>query len=118
MAVRLILPETKKDDPAVSLKLRAIFPEYAVILKNRSFLIYSLAGGISYAGMYPYIAGSPFVFMEKFGFTDQSYGWAFAFNACGLILGSQLNRMALKRFSSEKISIYAAIFLFIIGYYF
>lgn len=115
MAVRLILPETKEDDPSVSLKLRAIFPEYAAILKNRYFLIYSLAGGISYAGMYAYIAGSPFVFMETFGFSDQSYGWVFAFNACGLILGSQLNRMALKRFSSEKISIYAAFLLFIIG---
>jgi len=115
LAVRLILPETKGDDPSVSLKLSAIFPQYTVILKNRGFVIYSLAGGISYAGMYAYIAGSPFVFMEKYGFTDRSYGWAFAFNACGLILGSQLNRIALKRFSSEKISFYAAVFLFIIG---
>jgi DHA1 family bicyclomycin/chloramphenicol resistance-like MFS transporter len=31
--------------------------------------------------VYAYIAGSPFVFMEKFGLTDTAYGWAFAFNA-------------------------------------
>lgn len=114
-AVRLILPETKENDPTISLKIGTILPEYAAILKNQSFLIYSLAGGISYAGMYAYIAGSPFVFMERFGFSDRSYGWAFAFNACGLILGSQINRVALKRFSSEKISIYAAFLLFITG---
>jgi DHA1 family bicyclomycin/chloramphenicol resistance-like MFS transporter len=114
-AVRLLLPETKTADPAVSLKIRTIVPEYAAVLKNRSFLIYTLAGGISYAGMYAYIAGSPFVFMEKFGFSDRAYGWAFAFNACGLILGSQLNRLALRRFSSARIAQYAAGLLFTTG---
>ena len=78
-------------------------------------MIYSLAGGISYAGMYAYIAGSPFVFMQKFGFSDQSYGWAFAFNACGLILGSQINRLALKRYDSAKISNYTAMLLLLTG---
>jgi DHA1 family bicyclomycin/chloramphenicol resistance-like MFS transporter len=115
LAVRSILPETRENDPSVLLKIGIILPQYASILRNRIFLIYSLAGGISYAGMYAYIAGSPFVFMEKFEFSDRSYGWAFAFNACGLILGSQINRVALKRFSSEKLSMYAAFLLFIIG---
>lgn len=53
--------------------------------------------------MYAYIAGSPFVFMQKFGFTDAAFGWAFALNACGLIAGSQLNHIALKRYSSPSI---------------
>jgi DHA1 family bicyclomycin/chloramphenicol resistance-like MFS transporter len=115
IAVRFILPETKQPDPGISLKLGTILPDYFAVLQNRSFIIYTLAGGISYAGMYAYIAGSPFVFMEKFGFSDQNYGWAFAFNACGLIFGSQINRLALRRFSSNTISFYAALSLFLVG---
>lgn len=113
--VNWLLPETKDADPTVSLQFRTILPEYFTVLKNRSFLFYSLAGAISYAGMYAYIAGSPFVFMQKFSFSASAYGWAFAFNACGLIIGSQLNRLALKRYTSAKISFYAAVLLFFTG---
>lgn len=113
--VSMILPETKTADHGISLRLQTILPEYVAVLRNRSFLVYTLAGGISYAGMYAYIAGSPFVFMQKFGFSEQAYGWAFAFNACGLIIGSQLNRLWLKRMSSEKISRLAAYLLFVVG---
>ena len=65
--------------------------------------------------MYAYIAGSPFVFMQKFGFSAQAYGWAFAFNACGLIIGSQMNRLALNRFEGAKLTFYAAFLLVIAG---
>ncbi|WP_256006896.1 multidrug effflux MFS transporter [Pedobacter deserti] len=118
IAVKWVLPETKAEDKSISLKVSKIFPEYLTVLKNPAFLSYTLAGGISYAGMYAYIAGSPFVFMEKFGFTDSEYSWAFAFNACGLIAGSQLNKLALKRFTSEKICYWAGILLFITGFLF
>ncbi|WP_207535578.1 multidrug effflux MFS transporter [Desertivirga arenae] len=118
VAVKWILPETKAEDKSISLKVAKILPEYFNVLKNPVFLSYTLAGGISYAGMYAYIAGSPFVFMEKFGFTDSQYSWAFAFNACGLIAGSQLNKLALKRFTSEKICYWASILLFLTGFLF
>lgn len=115
VAVRGRLPETKEADPTVSLKLRNLGLEYGAVLKNPTFLAYTLAGGISYAGMYAYIAGSPFVFMQRFGFSDTAYGWAFAFNACGLISGSQLNRLVLAKYTSEKVCLGAAGLLFVVG---
>ncbi|MEI6948411.1 multidrug effflux MFS transporter [Paraflavisolibacter sp. H34] len=114
-AVAGLLPETKQPDRAVSLRIPHMGSEYAAVLKNPSFLLSSLAGGISYAGMYAYIAGSPFVFMERFGFSDRAYGWAFAFNAGGLILGSQLNRLVLKRWESGPIALRAAVLLLAAG---
>ncbi|TWV91273.1 multidrug effflux MFS transporter [Chitinophaga pinensis] len=115
IATYTLLPETKTPDPAVSLRLKDVLPEYLSVLKNPAFLVYTLAGGISYAGLYAYIAGSPFVFMTKFGFSDTAYSWAFALNACGLISGSQINRMLLHKYASTHISFYAAIMLFITG---
>lgn len=114
-ATYTLLPETKKADPGVSLRLKDILPEYNAVLKNNTFLVYTLAGGISYAGLYAYIAGSPFVFMHQFGFSETAYSWAFALNACGLISGSQLNRVLLSKYESLTITYYAAIALFITG---
>ena len=114
-ALKWLLPETKEEDPSVSLSIKRIWPEYLTVLKNGTFLTYTLAGGISYAGMYAYIAGSPFVFMQRFGFSEIAYSWAFACNACGLILGSQLNRLILKKYDSERVSLGAAVLLFIVG---
>ena len=115
IATYTLLPETKTPDPGVSLRIRDVLPEYTSVLKNPAFLVYTLAGGISYAGLYAYIAGSPFVFMTKFGFSDTAYSWAFAFNACGLISGSQINRALLNRYDSTQISSYASIMLFVTG---
>lgn len=115
LAAYTLLPETQKADPGVSMRLKDILPEYNAVLKNKTFLVYTLAGGISYAGLYAYIAGSPFVFMHKFGFSDTAYSWAFALNACGLISGSQINRVLLKKYESLTITYYAGIALFITG---
>ncbi|PTR01506.1 DHA1 family bicyclomycin/chloramphenicol resistance-like MFS transporter [Mucilaginibacter yixingensis] len=113
--VWLILPETKTADKRVSLKPGNISAAYLAVLRNPTFLKYTLAGGISYAGMYAYIAGSPFVFMQKFGFSDTAYGWAFALNACGLIAGSQLNRLALRKYTSATVVRVACALLFLTG---
>jgi DHA1 family bicyclomycin/chloramphenicol resistance-like MFS transporter len=114
-AVKYHLPETKTEDASVDFSLKAIVKEYLAVGNNRLFLIYALTVGVSYAGMYAYIAGSPFVFMQKFGFSAKAFGWAFAFNACGLILGSQLNRLALKSYSSAAICLRAAVVLLSVG---
>jgi DHA1 family bicyclomycin/chloramphenicol resistance-like MFS transporter len=113
--VKWLFTETKAADVKVSTQIPVIATGYWKVLKNRSFLVYALAGGLSYAGMYAYIAGSPSVFMEQFGLSSSAYGWAFAFNACGLISGSQLNRLALKRYNSSKVCKLSGLMLFITG---
>lgn len=108
-SVLILLPETKAPDHQVSLRPSKIWPEYYKVLSDKTFIIFALAGSFGYSGMFAYIAGSPAVFMEGFGFTDQQYGWAFALNAGGLIIGSQVNRIVLKRINELKASIRAGI---------
>ena len=52
-----------------------------------------------------YVSSAPFIFIEFFGLTEQQFGWVFGSNALGLILGSQINRLALKRFSLLQITV-------------
>ncbi len=78
-------------------------------------MAYTLAGGISMAGMFAYISASPFVFMNLYGLSDTQYGWIFGLNAFGLIAGSQLNRVWLKRRNTLQITLASSLFQSITG---
>ena len=98
------LPESRQPDPNISLKPRPILSGFYTVLKVPQFYTYSLMGAISSAGLFAYLAGSPFVFMELFGTTERTYGMIFAIIAAGLILCSQLNNQLLKKYTSEQIT--------------
>ncbi|QEK50255.1 multidrug effflux MFS transporter [Pedobacter aquae] len=92
------LPESKPADKTMSLKPKAVLEDFWFAFSEPRFIYYALAGGIASAAMFAYIAGSTFVFIELFGFTEKQYGWLFALNAIGLISASQLNSKLLKKY--------------------
>lgn len=95
------LPETREPDPTV--RLSGTFGIYVNILKDNRFLGFTLAGGLAQAGMFAYITGSPFVFIELFGVPAQYYGWIFGSNAVGLIALSQINGRLVRSYDPTKI---------------
>src|SRR5665647_1555763 len=113
--VYFLLPESKKPDPDFSLKARAIIKNYAGIIKHPQFYTYALTGAIAYAGLYAYISGSPYVFMEIFRVNEKQYGWIFAVIAMGVIGSAQLNNFALKYYSSEPVIQTATLWQSIVG---
>jgi DHA1 family bicyclomycin/chloramphenicol resistance-like MFS transporter len=104
LAVIFGLPESKQPDPGYSLKAKPILTNFYTVLKVPQFYTYSLMGAISSAGLFAYLAGSPFVFMKLYNVTEQQYGFIFAIIAAGLILCSQLNNQLLKKYTSEQIT--------------
>ncbi len=102
-AVIFLLPESKQPDPSMSLRLKPILKGYLFVLKQPQFFTYAIAGAIAAAGLFAYLAGSPFVFMEIFKVTEQQYGLIFGLVAAGLITSSQLNNMLLKKYTSAQI---------------
>ena len=90
LAVLRWLPETRPQElpPA---PLSGAFGQYRALLGNASFMGYSLAGGVAMAGMFAYIAGSPFVFIELYGVPAEHYGWLFGSNAAGFVIMAQIN---------------------------
>jgi DHA1 family bicyclomycin/chloramphenicol resistance-like MFS transporter len=109
------LPESKKPDPGFSLRPPVILKKFASVLMNPRFLTYALTGAISYAGLYAYVGGSPFVFMEMYKVTEPQFGFIFAFIAAGLISASQVNNIVLKYFSSPRIIFVASASQCLIG---
>jgi DHA1 family bicyclomycin/chloramphenicol resistance-like MFS transporter len=103
IGVFMLLPESKQPDPSHSLKPRAVTRNFLSVVLDRKFYPFALTGAVSASGLYAYISGSPFVFMELFHVNEKQYGWIFALIAVGIIGSSQLNSLALRTYSSEHI---------------
>lgn len=95
IAVALRLPETLPAD-APKHPLSGTLGRYVALFRDREFIAFALAGGVAMAGMFAYIAGSPFVFIELYGVPAEHYGWLFGSNAAGFILVSQINARLLR----------------------
>ncbi len=102
-----MLPESKKADANYSLRPRKILRNYIDIFKDRQFLVFAFTGGIAYAGLYAYLSGSPYLFMQLFNVSEKEYGLIFAIIAAGLISASQFNRLLLKKLPSERIILFS-----------
>jgi DHA1 family bicyclomycin/chloramphenicol resistance-like MFS transporter len=101
--LRWVLPETLAPQQRQAVSFRGTFATWRALLGNRKFAGNTLAGALAGAGMFAYIAGSPFVLINLHGLTPQHYGWVFGINACGLIGASQLNHRLLGSYRSHAI---------------
>lgn len=101
-ATIVALPETRPRSEEVS-GVGAALRDYARLLRHRRFVGYVLAGGFAQAGMFAYISGSPFVFIDVYGVPAHAYGWLFGLNALGLITASQINARLIRRFGPDRL---------------
>ncbi len=103
LVVRFYLPEGHLPDRNISLYPRPIIGTFAGILCNPKFLIFTIAGSLSFSGLFVYVAASPVIFMEGFHLSAKSYGAVFAMLSIGFIGGSQLNHLLTRHFSNAAL---------------
>lgn len=115
MAVYFFLPESKKPDLSKSLKVKNVLKDYRKVLNDKTFLFYAFIGSVASGGLFSYISGASFVFIEYFGMKEADFGIIFGFNAFGYILGTQFNRLLLVKFSSFQIIKSATFVLFAVS---
>lgn len=96
LAVALGLPESLPANQPRQ-PLSGALRQYGRLLSDKIFLGHALTGGIAIAGMFAYIAGSPFVFITLYGVPAEHFGWLFGSNAAGFILVAQINARLLSR---------------------
>jgi DHA1 family bicyclomycin/chloramphenicol resistance-like MFS transporter len=96
LAVYRGLPETHDIRHEPPLNIGRVFGDYGRLLQSRSFIGYTLVGGLAFAGMFAYIAGSPFVLIQLHGIPAEHFGWVFGLNALGFVVASQVNARLLK----------------------
>lgn len=100
LAVFLRVPETHRGE-ARGQSLGSAFGAYLAILASPRAVGLMLCMGLSFAGMFAYITGSPFVFIEHFGFSPQQYALLFGANIAGVIVATSLNARLVGRLGPE-----------------
>lgn len=113
--IYFLLPETSLYMHSNKLRIRKISKDYFEIFKNRSFLMYTLAGSIAMSILFAYISSASFVFLTIYKLDKGTFSILFAINASGLISGSYLNGVLNKYVDYIKIANLAAIILSVIS---
>ncbi|MFE1592916.1 multidrug effflux MFS transporter [Nocardia sp. NPDC058705] len=72
------------------------------VARTPNFAGYALAGGLSFAAMFAYIAGSPFVLQDIHGLAPVAFSLVFAANGLGIILAGQISAR-LTRYSPRTL---------------
>ncbi|MSP82045.1 MAG: Bcr/CflA family multidrug efflux MFS transporter [Alphaproteobacteria bacterium] len=103
------LPETRDPRTVRPLAFGRIAIDYARLLVDRAFMGYALTGGLTIAGMFAYIAASPFVFIELHGVAPDEFGWIFGGNAAGFVVVAQINGAIVRRVGPARLVAIAAV---------
>jgi MFS transporter, DHA1 family, multidrug resistance protein len=101
MGVHYRLPETLP--AAQPLSLAYTLKTYRGLLADRLFTGSSLAAGFSGSGMFAYIAGAPFVFINLYGMRPDRFAWLFGINAAAVVIGAQINGRVLHGHAPERL---------------
>lgn len=109
--VAVSLRETKPAGIAAERPVRA----GVRVLGDRTFLAYALAGSFAMAGVFCYIAGTPFVFIDIYGLSPSAFAVLFGVNAAGFVLASQLNRFLLRKHGHIQLGRAALVFTVVVG---
>ena len=83
------MDETLSEESRVPSNLSTTLKNFLSLLKNREFMGYAMAQGFIMAGIFAYVAGTPFVYQNIFDVSPQMFSLLFGMNGIGLIVGAQ-----------------------------
>ena len=99
----MTIPETLPASSRNQEHLGRAMLRYLTLLKNRRLLGYVGTGAFLYAGMYAYIAGTPFAYISYYHVPVQKYGLLFAVGIVGIMLANMLNARLVLRHGYDRV---------------
>jgi DHA1 family bicyclomycin/chloramphenicol resistance-like MFS transporter len=102
VVVALALPETLNARNARALVPWVMAANYRRLLASRAFLGYMLVAAFSSAGLFAYLAGSAFVFVQVMGQGERGFGWLFGAVMVGNLLGSAVGARVVRRWGIDR----------------
>ncbi|PQO41814.1 MFS transporter [Blastopirellula marina] len=101
--VMTLMPETRLPHQRTSSHPIAALKNYGSLLVSRQYMPYVATMAFAQAGIYAYLTGSSFAFINIHGISPTLFSCIFASNAVGLMIGAQSGTRLLGRFSAETI---------------
>ncbi|MBY5591584.1 multidrug effflux MFS transporter [Rhizobium leguminosarum] len=109
LAALFTIPETLPIEMRRKDSLLSSLRGYGRLLMHRRLIGFAATGGFFFAGVYAYIAGTPFAFIEYYHVPPQLYGVLFALGIIGIMLANVANARLVDRFRSQRLLQFGAI---------
>jgi MFS transporter, DHA1 family, multidrug resistance protein len=103
VSVIAFLKESHPPERRQPLSLSGTFRLYKQLLTDRHFLVYAIAGSLLSTGMFAYLEGSPFVFIQLNHIPADHFGYYFGAITFCMVVGSQINGFLVKRIEPARI---------------
>jgi len=86
-----------------AMRLGHLAATYRDVLRTPAFWAYALPGSLSYASIFVFISGTPFVLIKVLGVPAQYYGYLFAIGVLGYLGGTLICRRLLSRIGVARV---------------
>jgi len=73
------------------------------LLTDRRYLRYAIPANLIQSGVFAYIAGASFVYIDHFKLTPLEFAWMFGLNALGIMIAGRINAHLVPRLGPELI---------------
>ena len=103
VAVRFGLPETVRQTDPGALDPRIMLANWRRVLSSRRYVGYMLTIAGAWSGLFAFLAGSAFVFVETLGRGERAFSLYLGFVSLGVFAGTALARRALPRVGLERL---------------
>ncbi|MGE4327759.1 MAG: MFS transporter, partial [Pseudodonghicola sp.] len=84
--------------------LRPLVTSIGGLLRNRTYVGYTLTTGFSFMVLFGYISASPFVFQSILGLSPAAYSIAFGLNAIGIVMVGATSAKLVGRISPRRLA--------------
>ena len=97
------LPETLPAGRRQPARVAGMAYAYIRLLTDKRYVGYALSSSFIYGGMFAYVSGTPFVYIELFGVRPENYGYLFGVNIVGMIIVNTINSRIVMRFGTDRV---------------
>jgi len=98
------IPETMPVEKRTTGGLKPLFSAMGGLLRDRAYVGFTLGFIFSFSTMFAYVAASPFILQEHYGFTPVQYALIFATNTFGMFLVALTNAKIVKKVGPLKLA--------------
>lgn len=103
VAVYAILGETNRERDLSAANPLAWFRIYGALIRHREYFGYVLAATFGYSGIFCFISGSSFVFIDVLGVPPKYFGFCFGVFVIGYIIGATSGGRLSKRLTPAQL---------------
>ncbi len=97
------VPETLTGEKRTQEPLSAAFRDYFIQLRNPVLLGYVASGAFFYVGIYAFVAGSPFAYIDYYHLDTQAYGLLFGANIIGIMGVNLVNSRLVMKLGVDRL---------------